>query len=165
MFRVISGGQTGTDRAALDAAFKLGFETGGFAPKGWRTTAGPAPELAAFGMVESQSAGYGLRTEQNVMAAQATILISVKPNSPGSKLTIETAAAFHKPYKIVEVFPQGGAVTYSYHAADLAVWLVATSIEILNVAGNSEKSWEGMYQLAYPYMIDLLEAYLVELNG
>lgn len=64
--KVISGGQTGVDQAALRAARAAGLPTGGWACKGWVTEAGPAPWLADFGLVECPWPGYPARTRWNV---------------------------------------------------------------------------------------------------
>jgi predicted Rossmann-fold nucleotide-binding protein len=80
--RVVSGGQTGVDQAALRAARAAGFETGGFAPQGWATEAGPAPWLAEYGLVECRVGGYPARTFENVRVADATLWIG-PAGSPG----------------------------------------------------------------------------------
>ncbi len=76
-FRVISGGQTGVDRAALDAAMKLGIEVGGFCPKGRRAEDGPIDEQ--YPLTETASRAYPVRTEKNVAASDGTLILTGGP--------------------------------------------------------------------------------------
>lgn len=79
--KIISGGQCGADRAGLDAAKQLGLQTGGFAPKGFRTEEGAAPELAElYGIQETATTGYVQRTIANVDAADATVAFMMVAN-------------------------------------------------------------------------------------
>lgn len=80
--RVISGGQTGADKAGLVCARAIGLETGGTAPKGWRTDEGPDPTLADYGLIESASSDYKPRTVANVRNSDATMWFG-STGSPG----------------------------------------------------------------------------------
>jgi hypothetical protein len=82
--KVISGGQTGADQGALRAARAAGIATGGWAPAGWETEAGPAPWLAGFGLVECPEPGYAARRRRNVQDADAVLLFG-DASSPGSR--------------------------------------------------------------------------------
>ncbi len=81
--RIISGGQTGVDRATLRAARACGFETGGWAPLGWVTEDGPADWLAEYGLVECPEPGYPARRRRNVQDAETMLLMGDK-SSRGS---------------------------------------------------------------------------------
>ena len=77
MLRIISGGQTGVDIAALRAAKAAGLPTGGWMPKGFPTAAGPRPDYAAlYGMQETASDKYPERTRKNVEASDVTVVIT-----------------------------------------------------------------------------------------
>lgn len=88
---IISGGQQGADQAGLRAAKFAGIPTGGFAPRGWETEAGPAPWLADFGLRE-HGGGYRARTIANVALLEGdgfgACLWFGKADSPGGKLTL-----------------------------------------------------------------------------
>src|SRR5688572_2826238 len=89
--KIISGGQIGVDQAGLLAAMKaiglgLPVETGGTAPKGYRTSTGSARWLRGLNVVEHASPAYPPRTYQNVFDASVTILFG-DMSSPGCKLT------------------------------------------------------------------------------
>lgn len=85
--KIITGGQTGVDQAALRAAKACGLATGGYAPKGWHTEDGPAPWLADYGLEECDRRGYPARTEDNVAMAGAVLWIG-DMTSPGGRLTL-----------------------------------------------------------------------------
>lgn len=84
--KIISGGQTGVDQIGLIVGRKLGLQTGGTAPKGFRTEDGPNPKLAEYGLIESWSSDYPPRTEDNVRNSDATIWLGTN-DSPGFKST------------------------------------------------------------------------------
>lgn len=100
--RIISGGQSGADTGALQAARQLGLETGGFAPKGYRTEGGLRPELREWGLVELESRSYANRTRANVAAADAVLILSVIKDSPGTKMTVAEAISQNKPWLLVD---------------------------------------------------------------
>lgn len=117
--RVISGGQTGADRAGLECAKALGLETGGTAPKGYRTDAGPDPTLKDLGLVESFSSGYPIRTSQNVKDSDATVWFG-KTDSPGYKCTLRATIVHSKPL----------------HENPKNLVDIADRYTVINVAGN-----------------------------
>jgi hypothetical protein len=126
--KIISGGQTGADRAALEAAVELCIPTGGTAPKGWRIqnydgSTGSDPELAQFGLIEHESPEYPPRTRQNVADSDGTLWVGAT-NTPGAVLTIRTATRLGKPL-LMNPTPKR-----------LVKWIEENSISVLNVAGN-----------------------------
>ncbi len=133
--RVIGGGRTGDDQAALRAASAAGIPTGGAAPKGWATEDGPAPRLADFGLVECPEPGYPSRTVANVRDSDGTLWIG-NPLSTGGRLTIGTARQLARPPLVVEA----GETT----PADVRGWIVEASVRVLNVAGNRESTEPGI---------------------
>lgn len=129
--RVLSGGQTGVDQAALRAARACGLETGGFAPLGWETEDGPAPWLADFGLIEHHDPGYPARTVANVEAADGTLWLG-SISSRGFAATHDAALQFSMSYPFLICY--SGATTPS----KVVAWICASRISILNVAGNRE---------------------------
>ena len=95
--KVVSGGQTGADRAALDAAMKLGVPHGGWCPKGRVAENGPIPP--EYQLQETDSPAYDVRTEANVVDSDATVIFSVVPTlEGGSRLTADLAERHGKPF-------------------------------------------------------------------
>ena len=74
--KIVSGGQTGVDQGALEAAVDLGVDWGGWVPKGWRAENGTVPEQFRARMQEHVSANYIVRTRQNVADSHATLILS-----------------------------------------------------------------------------------------
>jgi hypothetical protein len=127
--KIISGGQTGADRAALDVAIKLGIPHGGWIPRGRITEAGPLPD--EYKLTEMPSSSYPSRTEQNVMDSGGTLIISHGRLSEGSDYTRKMAIKHQRPWLHIDL-NQAPA----FKAATLIrVWLNENQIETLNVAG------------------------------
>jgi hypothetical protein len=124
--RIISGGQTGADRTALEVARELGIETGGWAPHGWRTDAGPDPTLAAFGLREC-GFGYRVRTRWNVRDADATVIFGYT-DTPGTMATLAACLALKKP------------IAVNLDVDHLHLWLETHQPRVLNVAGNRRRT-------------------------
>ena len=74
--KIVSGGQTGVDQGALEAALGLGLVWGGWVPKGWRAENGTVPERFRARMQEHASANYIVRTRQNVADSHATLILT-----------------------------------------------------------------------------------------
>jgi len=130
--KVISGGQTGADRAGLEEASRLGLKTGGHAPRGFRTEFGNDPSLEAFGLVETASSDYPSRTRLNVENSEVTVWFGTL-GSPGYKLTKKYARELSKPL-------------YENPDAELMVML-ADLYEVWNVAGNRISKYPRVDQL------------------
>lgn len=94
--KIVSGGQTGADRAALDWAISRGIPHGGWCPKGRRAEDGVIP--VHYNVEEMPTASYLMRTEQNVVDSDGTVIFSMKPRlSGGSQKTLEFALKHRKP--------------------------------------------------------------------
>lgn len=128
--RLVSGGQTGVDRAALDCALELGIAHGGFVPRGRRAEDGIVPDRFT-GMLETESADYRVRTARNVACSDATLIISRGPLEGGSLLTRELAIEQGKPHLHLDLalLPRDEAV------AKLGRFLADEKVVVLNVAG------------------------------
>ena len=128
--KIISGGQTGADRAALDVAIERGFQSGGWVPKGRLAEDGPiAPQYA--GLVEAESTDPAVRTLRNVRDSDATLIISHGPPTGGSLLTLEAAHRCRKPVLHLDL----QQLAPNSAAARFLEWLAAVDPAVLNVAG------------------------------
>jgi putative molybdenum carrier protein len=141
--KVISGGQTGVDRAALDVALSLGIPCGGWCPRGRRAEDGTIP--ARYPLAETPDRGYPQRTEWNVRESDGTLLIHAGPRRGGTALTLKLAAREAKPVLCVDLAddPDGGAVLG---------WIAKTGIRVLNVAGPRESESPGIGERAARFL-------------
>jgi len=156
--KIISGGQTGADIAGLIAAQQFGLETGGWMPKGFLTQAGPQPGWAEkYGLQEHISAKYPPRTYANVKDSDATIRLAFNMNSAGEKCTLNAIHQYKKPHIDVEfgLYPSidGPSIT----PEKVVEFLEKHHIEVLNIAGNSEKTHTGMAGYVVEYLTKVFE--------
>jgi hypothetical protein len=149
--KVISGGQTGADRGALEAAKKSNIETGGWAPKGFRTENGPDPSLGElYGLKEHESDDYRLRTLQNILDSDATIIFGTVMNSPGTRLTRRHLKDLKKLNLEIEF---GKPRMTSKEVAD---WILSNKIQTLNVAGNRESVSPKVQAFTELFLLDVV---------
>lgn len=94
--RIISGGQTGVDQAALDAAIHCNIPHGGWCPRGRKSEAGRIPDR--YELKETASQDYPARTEANVVDSDATLVLTPGPPTRGSRLTIDCCIRHRKPW-------------------------------------------------------------------
>lgn len=120
--KIISGGQTGIDRMALEVARELGFPTGGSAPRDFMTELGPDPSLQDFGLVALPQKEYPVRTRKNVVDSDGTVIYG--DLTGGTGLTEEFCVEEGRPY-LVNPEPAG-----------LVAFIRERGIRLLNVAGN-----------------------------
>jgi len=152
--KVISGGQTGVDQAALRAARRLNIVTGGWAPKGWRTLDGPREQLLrSFGLVEHWG-GYAERTWQNVRDAQVTLRVATDYNTAGERCTMKAIEHFKKPNLSIVIV--GGKIINIDAVEKVRAFLRKYDVHVLNVAGNSEISAPGIGTLAEQFLFEAL---------
>lgn len=151
--KIISGGQTGADRAGITIAKDLGLSTGGWMPKGFLAQDGFHPEFAEqFGIQVHSSPKYPPRTALNVKESDGTVRIATDFYSPGEILTLKMIQQYKKPY--FDVHPN---VT---KPEEFVKWLEENKIKILNVAGNSEKTSKGIYEFAYHFLKEALTLHI-----
>ena len=137
--KIISGGQTGADRAALDVAIKLGIPHGGWIPKGRITEEGPLPER--YRMQEMPTESDSDRTEKNVSDSDGTLIICRGQPTGGSDYTREMALKHKKQLLHVDLNQ-----TSSFDAASLiSSWIKLYQIKTLNVAGPSASKDPNVY--------------------
>ena len=138
--KIISGGQTGVDRAALDAARELGLPYGGYVPRGRWTEDGPLPNHYS-GMLETEGAHPAGRTKRNVRAADATLIITRSGCRGGTLLTLEKARAWGRPHLVIDL----ATTTHEEAVRAIREWLEVTAPETLNVAGPRASKDPAIY--------------------
>ena len=137
--KIISGGQTGADQAALDTAIKLDIPHGGWIPKGRKTESGPLP--GKYQLQEMPTASYPKRTEQNVLDSDGTLIISNGELTGGSALTRKLATKHGRPWlhidlDTIDVDP----------SKVIKSWIGMNEIKILNVAGPRASKVPQIYE-------------------
>lgn len=147
--KIISGGQTGADQAALDAAIALNIPYGGWLPKGRKTENGPLPLRYALG--ELPTTGYRDRTRKNIVAADATLIFSFGPLSGGSALTEALAIRYNRPFLHIDF----DLIDPVQAAALVENWLRGLEPETLNVAGPRASNEPRIYQAVYSLLTGL----------
>jgi hypothetical protein len=156
--RVISGGQTGADRAALVAARAAGIATGGWMPAGFLAHDGNHPEFAElYGMRETPGAQYPHRTSLNVKEADATLRFATVWDSPGEVLTLSLCREHARPN--FDVTPGEGETP-----EDVCAWLAAAGVRVLNVAGNSERTSPGIQEFVKEFLGDVFRLLVLSRN-
>jgi hypothetical protein len=143
--KVISGGQTGVDRAALDCAIDHCVEHGGWCPRHRLAADGPIP--ARYQLQETDSAGYSQRTRLNVATADATLILMRGELVGGTRLTKRFADGLAKPLYMVDL-----QMEQEPQIAPVHRWLSDFNIQTLNVAGPSEERCPGIRDQAYGFL-------------
>jgi hypothetical protein len=133
--KVVSGGQTGVDRAALDAAQAAGLACGGWCPRGRKAEDGAI--AASYPLHETPSDDYAERTEWNVRDSDATLVLTRGQPSPGTALTIDLARRLGRPVLVLDLgdAPEPAAVRR---------FVDETAVGVLNVAGPRESQRPGI---------------------
>jgi len=143
MLALVSGGQTGVDRAALDVAMERGMAAGGWCPASRWAEDGPI--AAGYPLRETPSADPAQRTEWNVRDSHGTLLLVTDAASAGTELTREAAQRLGRPLHLARV-DEAPDVDHFRR------WLHAHEITILNVAGPRESESPGIRQSAHGYL-------------
>ena len=139
--RIVSGGQTGVDRGALDFALGHGLECGGWCPPGRESESGRIPER--YPLREVEIPDYQERTRRNILDSDATLVITLGGKmEEGTRLTIKWAGEYGRPVFRLDLrcpgMPDADAL------AELARWMGSGGISTLNVAGNRESTSPGI---------------------
>jgi len=138
---IVSGGQTGADRGALDFAIEHGYTHGGWAPSGRQAEDGPVP--LKYQLAELTDGGYRQRTRRNVEDSDGTLIINIGGMEGGTLATQIFAERMAKPYLVFQL--DDGGVTDV--AVKVLAWLRQNEIETLNIAGPRESKRPGIYRL------------------
>ena len=156
--QIVSGGQTGVDRAALDVAMNLRIVTGGWCPAGRRAEDGVIPER--YPLQETKAKNYAVRTRWNVRDSDGTLVLTSGELSDGTLKTVEYACKAGKPCLVVQLdhpdHPDSGAIKD---------WLLANSIRTLNVAGPRESKRPGIYRQSTELLQELFGQCLLDLEA
>jgi hypothetical protein len=149
--KVISGGQTGVDRAGLDAAMKAGISIGGYCPKGRLAEDGVIPEQ--YSLIELSSPESYYRTEKNVIDSDGTLILNKGPLTQGTKLTKDFTVTYGKPCLIVQLDSK-----IVITPEQVIRWIVGQYIKVLNIAGPRESKYPGgIYSEAFSYLVKVFE--------
>lgn len=136
--RIVSGGQTGVDQAALDVAIELGIEHGGWCPAGRLSERGPIP--AMYQLQENGVKNYPARTRQNVVDSDATLILHHQHVGEGTILTKRMCVKAKKPYLMLDVQRPDAAEV-------IREWISNVKPATLNVAGSRASSSPGIGEL------------------
>ncbi len=146
--KIISGGQTGVDRAGLDAARELGLEYGGAVPRGRRAENGKlSPNYS--GMKETYSSGYRQRTAKNVRDGDATLIFYLGKLTGGTELTRRLARSIGRPCLLMNLRKTGEDESVRI----IRNWLEKIRPKILNIAGSRESGAPGIYKISYRILL------------
>ena len=141
--KIISGGQTGADRAALDVAIQIGISHGGWIPKGRLTENGKLQDK--YHLKEMTSPNYNKRTEQNVIDSDGTLLISHGRLTGGSEYTRDMALRHGRPWLHIDL----DKIESSRAVKQITAWLTEYKIKILNVAGPRASKDPAIYSATF----------------
>ena len=145
--KIISGGQTGADRAALDAAIELGIPHGGWLPKGRKTEDGPLP--LHYTLKELHLTGYKERTAKNVVESDGTLIVAFGPLTGGSALTESLAIKHDRPCLVLDL----DEISMDEAVEAAVKWLSRNTIATLNVAGPRESGEPRIYKAVHNLLL------------
>lgn len=155
-FLIISGGQTGADRAGLDVALALRMKHAGWCPKGRKTEDGPLPPR--YRLMETPTADYLVRTERNVVGSEATVVFTLGKLGRGSKRTVDLARKHGRPHLHLAL----GGLDDGRAAVLLEKFLRSGGFRRLNVAGSRESKEPGIYKRVMAVMELALDALVTQ---
>ena len=145
--KIISGGQTGVDRGALDAAIALRIEHGGWCPQGRQAEDGRIADC--YRLEETDSPDYPVRTERNVVESDATLILFRGRLSGGTLLTQRLAEEHQRPFLAVDL-------DSPLSPGEIRKWFEENQVRVLNVAGPRESQCPGIGELSRDFMLNLL---------
>jgi len=149
--KIVSGGQTGVDRAALDAAKHRGIPIGGWCPKGRRAEDGPIPDR--YPLDETPREEYAQRTAWNVRDSDGTLIVTDGTMEGGTERTVQEARNRDKPVLHVRT-------SDPVPVEMIRAWREDNDLRVLNVAGPRESEADGIYERARAILEAFLDAEL-----
>lgn len=165
--KIISGGQTGVDRAALEVAIFLEIPHGGWCPKGRRAEDGPISEM--FDLTETSSFNYAVRTEKNVVQSDGTLILFRDVITRGTGLTVQLAKRHNRPYLCIDLAELTDAdrtdadldddqdnQRIETAAQEILHWLAQQNINVLNVAGPRESTMPNINSQSHTLLLNAL---------
>lgn len=145
--KIVSGGQTGADRAALDVAIELSIPHGGWCPRGRRAEDGAIDDR--YQLTEMDSDDYSARTKQNVIDSDATLILYGEELEGGTLMTARYATRIGKPSYRLRLVGRSSFLACSY-------WLIENKVEVLNVAGPRASKDPLIYERTRRFLLQLL---------
>ena len=133
--RIVSGGQTGVDQGALDAALELGIPCGGWCPAGRRAEDGSIPDH--YPLQETASRNYNKRTTLNAQDSDATLILNRGELEGGTAYTLAVVKRLNRPCLVID--PESPAA-----CGEIQGWLKQNNVKVLNVAGPRESKCPGI---------------------
>ncbi len=156
--KIISGGQTGADQAAIDVAINLGIPYGGWLPRGRKTEKGPLPDK--YLLQELPDSSYSQRTKKNVFDSDGTLIMSHGKLTGGSELTRETAKKNDRPCLHIDLNK-----TIVFKAVEqIKSWIETHKIEVLNIAGPRESNDPKIYKAAGEILETVLHLDIIDFS-
>ena len=128
--KIISGGQAGAEKAALDAALKLGIPHSGWAYKGGKTDEGPLPKQ--YRVQETSNKSFSNRIKMNVLDAAGVVTFSYGKLPIGLKIVRELASNHNRPYLHIDLSES----SFNIAAATVRAWMIKNDIEVIYVTGQ-----------------------------
>lgn len=150
--KITSGGQTGVDRAALDAAISLGFDYSGYIPKGRKAEDGKIDEKYDK-LIELDSEDYKSRTEKNVVDSDATIVFTSGKPTGGTAFTLKCLKKHKKEYLLIDIKDK----TDDEIITAIKYWLNEYKPDLLNIAGPRESKAPGIYRRVFSILKEALK--------
>jgi hypothetical protein len=147
--KIVSGGQTGVDRAALDFAIRNDIEHGGYCPKGRRSESGRIPDR--YRLQECASPAYAMRTALNVQHSDGTLILTRGQPEGGTRLTVNLCIERDKPRHVVNLL-------HKLKPDAFARWVRDNNIRTLNVAGPRASKRSGILEQAKKALAELFNA-------
>ena len=147
---VISGGQTGVDRGALDAAINLEIPHGGWCPKGRLAEDGKISKK--YQLKETDSEIHAVRTRRNIYYADATLVVTPSPIIGGTLLAVKETRRQNKPLLVV--------FQACANHIQIFEWCLTHKVSVLNVAGPRESEQPGIYLYSYQVVCKFLQLFI-----
>lgn len=146
--KIVSGGQTGVDRAALDVARMHDIPHGGWCPRGRRAEDGQIPDY--YMLSETPLEAYSQRTEWNVRDSDGTLIITRGKPAGGTALTVDLAEQYARPLFVCDLDRE------QPHAGKIRSWIDGTEIHVLNVAGPRGSEVTNIYDDAFELLTEIV---------
>src|SRR5262245_38159787 len=148
--KIVSGGQTGVDRGALDAALAARFPCGGWCPEGRLAEDGAIADC--YPITVLAGAGYEERTLRNVLDSDGTAILCPGKLEGGTRLTAEYCAGHGKPCLVIDAH----AALPNEAAREIAAFIGRERIRVLNLAGPRASKWPAAREYAFDVVSRLL---------